>query len=256
MKKIDIMRINIMLSFVLLLMAGCTIDGNAPDLEPRGANGTSGNGDGIKSSVYQVFDQKSKQPESYGLYSYLLLRGPTQNSIEILNELFKTTLSKDESIIQTENLNLILIPVSMESEVQKVLKNARTLPAATAKAITYNFYDYGYSEWLYSITCQQNTISVNQEACGEITDKGPLIITVTKPITKQSTVVQNMLIVNLSKTHPSAIPEVLAAYKRQVTKKDFADRSEVDSWRLIVLNKLLSAADLAPQIKKVMAGEF
>jgi hypothetical protein len=256
MTKVDSVRLTVILSFTLLLIVGCTTDGSKPDLESRGTNGSTDNGTKIKSSVYQAFDKASDQPENFGLYSYLLLRGPTQNSYKVLVELFETTLSKDESIIKTENLNLILIPVRQESEVQKVLKNARTLPTATAKAIVHKFYDYGYSEWLYSIICQQGMKIEKQEACGEITDKGPLIVTVTKPITQKSIAGQRMLIVNLSKTHPSAIAEVLAAYKRQVTKMDFADRSEVDSWRLTLLNKLLSAADLAPQIKKAMAGEF
>ncbi len=52
----------------------------------------------------------------------------------------------------------------------------------------------------------------------------------------------------------AAAPEIVAAYRRQVLRKDFGDRDEVDGWRLVVLNRMLDAAQLLPGTSKAYAA--
>lgn len=211
----------------------------------------------IKSSVYQTINRENTEEKGYGLYSYLLLRRGTEKNVLVLEELFKTTTSTEEREIKPENLNLVVIPVKDTVQIEDVMENARMNPKATAKEIARELYDYGYAEWLYSTVCQQvdSAIAV-KEACGDVADGGPYLFTTTEPLRNDIPTGQKVLVVNFSKTHPGAIPEVLAAYKRQITRQDFADRAELDNWRLDVLNMLLSSADLVPLVKKAFAGDF
>lgn len=91
-------------------------------------------------------------------------------------------------------------------------------------------------------------------ACGSTDRVGPFLVSSNHPITDASSVDQKMLILNLENKPPAAIEEIAAAYRRQILRKDFADRVEVDGWRLGALNVLLNAASLLPGIKKAFAG--
>ena len=59
---------------------------------------------------------------------------------------------------------------------------------------------------------------------------------------------------NLGGASPAAVAEIVSAYRRQILRKDFADRAEIDSWRLAVLNVALDAAQLLPGISKAYAA--
>jgi hypothetical protein len=61
--------------------------------------------------------------------------------------------------------------------------------------------------------------------------------------------------VNLSTTPPEAIGEILAAYRRQILRADYADRAELDGWRLWALNHILDTAKMLPGISKAYAGQ-
>ncbi len=52
----------------------------------------------------------------------------------------------------------------------------------------------------------------------------------------------------------AAVPEIVAAYRSQVLRKDFGDRDGVDGWRLVVLNRMLDAAQMLPGISKAYAA--
>lgn len=92
------------------------------------------------------------------------------------------------------------------------------------------------------------------EVCGYTAPDGPLLVTSRRALGGSIPADEKLLIVNLSNTPPGAIPEVLAAYRQQILRKDFADRYELDSWRLQALNHVLEAAKLLPRIKKAYAG--
>lgn len=251
------MKKTVFMAILFLILSSCSSTQESIELGHRANPEKTGPGTlTIKSTVYQIVDRQHKVNKGYGLYSYLVLRGPTEKSVLVLEEFFKTTINSDEREIKIENLNAIIIPVTDAVQVQKAIKHARTMPNATAKAIAYKFYDYGYAEWLYSAVCQIENTETVKKACGNLTDRGPYLFTTTKPIINESPTNQKLLVVSFTDTHLGAIPEVIAAYKRQISRQDFTDRKALDTWRLDALNILLSSADLVPLVKKAFAGEF
>ena len=88
------------------------------------------------------------------------------------------------------------------------------------------------------------------KVCGSTSPDGPLLVTSQAPLTGGVIPGQRLLIVNLSTTPTAALGEVLGAYRQQILRKDFADRAELDGWRLVALNYVLEAATMLPELRK------
>ena len=74
-----------------------------------------------------------------------------------------------------------------------------------------------------------------------------------RPLDGSAAVGERLLIVNLSTTPPEAVPEVVVAYRKQVMRRDFDRRDELDGWRLQALNHLITVAQMLPVISKAYA---
>jgi hypothetical protein len=210
---------------------------------------------GVLDSVYVPLDRATRAPSGYGLYTVLLARSADAASTRLLAELLNSTVGAAEAALPREQLNLITLPVKNTAEARRALAAARGQPEATASALLQKSYDFGQAAlWLASV-CRADRGADVAKVCGSTVPAGPLLVTTLRPLEGAATPSQPMLIVNLSGTPPEALREVLAAYRRQIQRGDnFADRSELDSWRLRALNVVLDAARFLPLISKAYAA--
>ena len=206
-------------------------------------------------SVYLPVDRATPAPAGYGLYTVLLSRTTDRKTALVLSEMFTTTGSAGEAAVTRENLNLIAIPVKSATDAAKVLAPARNEPEATAKTLLQTQYDFDQAALLMASVCRPDRGSEVMKVCGSEAPDGPLLVTAQRPLDTTVVPGERLLVVNLSRTQPEAIGEVLAAYRRQILRTDFADRAEMEGWRLWALNYVLDAAHLLPGISKAYAGD-
>jgi hypothetical protein len=208
----------------------------------------------IRDSVYLPVDRTAPPPAGYGLYTVLVTRSANRNTARVLSILFNTSDSAGQAAIARQNLNLIVIPVKNVSPAAQVLAAARGQPDTTADEVMRKFYDFGAAAKMLASVCRPDRGAAVMKACGSQEPTGPLLVTTTqRPLSGIVAPNERMLIVNLSSTQPEAVPEVVAAYRRQILREDFNDQPAVEGWRLAALNTLLEAAHLLPGISKAYA---
>jgi hypothetical protein len=210
----------------------------------------------VRDSVYLPVDRTSTPPAGYGLYTVILARAPNMKTVRVLSEMFATVGGAENAAIARENLNLITIPVKDAEDAARVLASARNEPEDTATAVMQTHYDFDQAALLMAGLCRTDRSAEVMNVCGSTTPDGPLLVTALTPLDGSLSAGQRLLIVNLSTTPPGALPEVLAAYRRQILRQDYADRAEMDGWRLWALNQVLNAANLLPGITKAYADNL
>ena len=208
----------------------------------------------VYDSVYLPVDRTAGPPSGFGLYTALVTRTANPNGTAVVADLLATTGKAADAAIPHQNLNLITIPVRNAEEADKALASARFEPDAAATTLMQKHYDFDLAAAVLASVCRPARGAAVMKACGNSAPDGPLLITSQRPLNGTIPDGEKLLVVNLSSTPKGAIAEVLAAYRSQILRKDFADRAEVDSWRLKFLNNLLEAATLLPKIRKAYAG--
>ena len=208
----------------------------------------------VRDSVYRPIDRNVAPPAGYGLYTTVLTRTANRNALKLLSELFATTSNASDAAMARENLNLMMIPVKHAAEATQALAQARELPDPTASAVMNKFYDYGQAALLLASVCRPERGAAVMKACGSTAPDGPILVTSQRPFDAAAVPGQRLLLVNLGGASPAAVAEIVAAYRRQILRADFADRAEIDGWRLVVLNVALDAAQLLPGISKAYAA--
>lgn len=243
-------------ALLVLVLGACGTPGPPVSIPPGREPPTKGfpTTPDVRDSVYLPVDRAAPPPRDYGLYTVLLARGADRNSTRVLSELFKTSTSAGDAAMARENLNLITIPVKSAAETTRALASARGEPEATATAVMQRHYDFGQAALLMANVCRPGRGTAVMKVCGSAAPDGPLLVTTHRPLDGSLAPGQQVLIVNLSATPPEAVGEVLAAYRRQILRRDYADRAELDGWRLWALNHVLDAAQLLPGISKAYAG--
>ena len=204
----------------------------------------------VRDSVWLPVDRATRPPAGYGLYTVLLARSADRVTVKVLSELFTSTGSAAESAIPRENLNLIAIPVKKATDAARALTAARGQSDAMATDLMARQYDFGEAALLMASVCQSAQTKKVLKACGSALPDGPLLVTGLYPLDGKSASEQRLLVVNLGATPPDAAREVLAAYRRQILRKDYAGPGELDGWRLWVLDHVLDAANLLPVTRK------
>lgn len=241
--------------FAVLGLTACMATAPPPPRPPIDAPIKSFPGAGeVRDSVYLPIDRRTPPPKGYGLYSVVLARSADRNTLQLLAELFKTTGSASEAALARANLNLITLPAKSAPEATRLLVTARMQPAETAGAFMQKHYDHGQAALLMASVCHPGRGAAVMKVCGSPSPEGPLLVTTLQPLDGVPAPGQPLLIVNLSTTPTEALREVLAAYRRQIQRADFADRAELDGWRLLALNHVLDAAKLLPGISKAYAA--
>ena len=244
-----------MLGLVLgLSLAGCAVTAKPPrepgDPPTRVFPGTAE----VRDSVYRPIDRNVAPPAGYGLYTTVLTRTANRNALKLLSELFASTSNARDAAMARENLNLMMIPVKNAAEVTQALAPARELPDPTASTVMHKFYDYGQAALLLASVCRPERGAAVMKACGSNAPDGPILVTSQRPFDAAAAPGQRLLLVNLGGASPAAVAKIVAAYRRQILRADFADRAEIDGWRLAVLNVALDAAQLLPGISKAYAA--
>jgi hypothetical protein len=236
-------------ALLALALAACTVPKTLPDRPPP-TKGFPG-GAQIHDSAYRAVERGEPPPAGYGLYTVLLTRTANRNSVRLLSELFAVTGSTEAAALARENLNLIAIPVNNSGEAARAMTAARESPEPTASAVLNKFYDFGQAALLLSRVCRPEQGAAVMKVCGSAMPDGPLLVTGQRPFDPAAAPGQRLLIVNLGNASPGAVGEIVAAYRRQIQRKDITSPDPSDGWRLAVLNVALDAAQLLPGISKI-----
>ena len=208
----------------------------------------------VRDSVYLPVERSASPPAGYGLYTVLLARAIDRNTLRVLSELLVSAGPAGEAAMARENLNLVTIPVKSAAQATLDLSAARTQPDAAATALMQKSYDFGQAALLMASVCRPERGAAVMKVCGSAAPDGPLLVTTLRPLGGTAAPGQRLLVVNLATTPPEALREVFTAYRRQIQRKDFADRAELDGWRLWALNHILDSAQQLPGISKAVAG--
>jgi hypothetical protein len=209
----------------------------------------------VRDSAYQALDRATAPAPGYGLYTVLLTRSASRQAVRVLTEVFATVPSAAEAALASENLNLVVLPVKDMAAAGNTLASARDAPDPTAATLLLKHYDYGQAALLLATLCRPERGAAVMRVCGSGGADGPLLVTSVRPLDPASPLLtQRLLVLNLSATPPAALGEAMAAYRRQIQRRDVGDRAEIDGWRLAVLNRTLEVASLLPFISKAYAG--
>ncbi len=235
--------------WVLPNLVACGSKGSMPDsgdIEYRGNTSGAGAPGAVTATNYDAIDYEGGTPEGYAIYTYVLISRSDERAEALLSEIFRTTTALQESKLNRKNINLLMIPAKRRDEMRAVFGDARALHETVARAVLFDFYDFGFSELLFSQACEDPVL---QDHCNS---PGPFLLTVEVPFDRQIEPGRKLL-TDISSTHVDAIPEVIGDYKKQVKKPDAFSVSWKGRWRLAALNAILTAADYAPMISKVYA---
>ncbi len=229
-------------------MGGSAAGGAKPTRDTQGGRHE------LLDTVFRVADRHSPPPKGYGLYSVMLVRSANRNAVALVTELFATTTSAQDAAIAPENLNLLTLPVRDAADASRDLARGRETPGPSAGLLLARHYDYGQAALLLASICRPDRGEAVMKVCGSTPPDGPILVTALRPIDPANLQGQSLLVVNVGGAPAAAVPEIVAAYKRQILRKDFTDRVEVDSWRLSVLNAALRSAQLLPGISTAIAS--
>jgi len=219
------------------------------DLPTKGFPGD----DRIHDSVYAPVDRANPPPGGYGLYTVVLARSPDRVTTQVLSTLFTKIVGAGESAERHVNLNFIAIPVKKASEADRLLAQAKVQPDVVAGELLRQHYDFGMAATLLDKVCQSRGGQV-AKACGSAPFDGPLLVTGQHPLSIGTPADQRLLVVNLGRTPPEAVPEIIAAYRRHILRVDYTGPGDLDTWRLWMLDHVLDAANILPLIRKAYAA--
>lgn len=229
----------------------------APTAKPEPGTGLPTKGfpgdDRIHDSVYAPVDRANPPPDGYGLYTVVLARSPDRVTTRVLATLFTKIVGAGESADRRANLNFIAIPVKRASEADRLLAQAKVQPDAIAGELLRRHYDFGEAAALMAKVCRAPGGKA-AKACGSLLPDGPLLVTGQRALSPGAPVDQRLLIVNLGRTPPEAVPEIIAAYRRHILRVDYTGPGDLDTWRLWMLDHVLDAANLLPLIRKAYAA--
>jgi len=210
---------------------------------------------GVRDSAWLAVDRRQTAWAGYGLYSVLLTRSASPQAGRVLAELLSSSTSATEAAIARRNLNLVALPTRDAAAATALLASARAEPAPTASTLLQRHHDYRQAALLLASVCRPARGAAVMQACGSATPDGPILVTTLRELDPAAPPGQRLLIVNFGNASPAAVAEIIAAYRRQVMRRDFDDRAGLDGWRLSLLSAALDAARLLPGIRKAYAGE-
>lgn len=208
----------------------------------------------VRDTVYLPVERGRPAPPGYGLYTVVLTRSANRNAARVLAEVLSSTVDAREAAMARQNLNLLTIPVRSAGEAGAVLATVRAQPDAAAALLLQRHYDFGQAVAMLAAVCRPERGAAVMRACGSSTPEGPILLTSQRPLDGPPAPGQRLLVVNLGRTAPAAVAEVVEAYRRQVQRPAFDDGKETDGWRIAALNLALDAASLLPGISKAVAA--
>lgn len=170
--------------------------------------------------LWQYLRAFGEEPSGYAAYTYALVgrSDPDSEAARKFSELVRAIQSSTVSeaaapeTIDRETVNLFLIPAAPDTD-------RANLPLAQA------------------------LVSALQADAPPLQRPGPFLVTTHRPIRFGDDSRVDFLYVDLSDTHPEAIAEVVAAYKRRVFEEGIEGIERLRSLRLAVLNLALVAED-------------
>jgi hypothetical protein len=204
----------------------------------------------ILETGYNLLVGMGGEEPGYGLYSYGLVVNDSGRSTKFLRDVFSAIPSVKDTAAQHSQTNIFYIPIKYVDE--RIELMLRTNVIDVSEFYAKNFYDYKTSRALLDHLCDPPAEEIRAVCEGDLS-KGPYIFTYAKPASNVAPVPPPFLFMDLSDVHERAFPEIIAAFKAQVKRKDISDGAKINTLRLTLLNITLKAADWLVPVQKAMA---
>lgn len=188
---------------------------------------------------YYLFSKSQREPQGYGVYTYVLLVIPFEDASDKQKRLYEALLhavhaegSLDTAILQypPSQTNLFCLPVS-----------------SLGDGLNTKNYDYGLARSLLDEL--KRDIPSTDRFRARLSNPGPFLISTVRqrlPETERGT---PMLLADLSHTNPSAVDETIAEYEQMLDGR-VVDKPEIfDPLKILALNLLYDAQDGIPNIE-------
>jgi hypothetical protein len=179
-----------------------------------------------KAHVWQCIHSPENEYENYATYSYVLVGRNENNQSsalryrKLIDAIIRSTdkAADTEALLPTEQCNIFIIP-AVECDSTKTLQPKYDVSLRLLSAISF--------------------------ASGrQFGNPGPYIMTLYKPIGKgKPDAIADVLYLDMSTIHPSAMPEFVKTYKNHLTKQEIDGMQSLRSLRLTLLNLGLTAEE-------------
>jgi len=184
---------------------------------------------------YQFLVKNAQEESNYGLYSYLLFSQiPDDSDKEKYLKIIETFLSKIPSIenftglISKDSLNISYIPV-----IKKPNDSFSNLSIPEKSEWVLNNYDYGKAK-----------VYLGKSKDRGILNKGPYIISYTKPFSKLRALPQGKyLLQDFSKVHPKVVTLWVDAFISQSSQLEFWNEAKIKTFTNKLRNTIAVAAE-------------
>lgn len=213
---------------------GTPIDG-APSPEARPAEAAS-----ILGTAYDFLYGQGGEAAGYGLYSYVILPRANDRNATFLSEILTHFPSAQDLPTARNRINILYIPTKRSAKGKVAFSNE--VSVAEARTFLSSAYDVAMARELLFHLCDQPAPAVAQLCQNDLSD-GPYLLTYARRISDRTPLPPPFLFVDLTRVHPRAFRQFLAAYASQVKRPDFSDGDRVDDFHLSLGNITLTAAD-------------
>jgi DNA-binding beta-propeller fold protein YncE len=236
----------------------------APDTVAADNRGNIYAGFGAKSDVrrfaikilntgYARLSTLGGEDSRYGLYSYAILPLDSSRAAAFMAEIFTSTLPIGGMYANHNQLNILYIP--LQKSKQTGFNAAISAPTDNKKLgsdYSKSFYDYQIATAILNHICSAPPPSMTR-LCDSDLSRGPFIFTYAAPASRLESVPPPYLFVDLSDIHEKAFPEFISAFREQVKREDISDGRRIDTFRLRLLQIILTASDWLPGVQKAIA---
>jgi hypothetical protein len=173
-----------------------------------------------------------------------------------LTEVFQSTQAVEGLKTSREQLNILYVPIQAD-KVGKFQENRERYgpdhPDTLAADFSRNFYDYAAAHAILAKICGDPPDGM-RDFCGtDVMSGGPYLFSYAQPASGQAPLPPPYLLVDLSNVDPRAYAELLSAFRAQVTSKDFADRKQIATLRLYVVQFIMRASSLVVPVGSATA---
>lgn len=201
-------------------------------------------------SLWAPFDTRGGEPAGFAMYTYVLLGRELSPEAEpdhplrlryesLLREIASSTIAlKSSTGWPREETNLFCFPAldaELFAESRGGLENGSPLA----------IYDFDLSMHYLARTAGALLRESSNQGLGVrlLNRPGPFLISVLKPLPEWASESHELLFWDLSTTHPDAMGEVVAAYKKRVHSEPVEIPEEMKPFRVRLLSIILTASE-------------
>jgi hypothetical protein len=211
----------------------------------------------VVDTAYAPLYKLGGEAPGYGLYSYVIFRGPGDRERRLIKTILHSTPDRPglQSLTDAQ-INLLFVPTNSSAAAPGNNLPVDSRVGCLGKLLAdLSAYDFDFARSLLDRLCAQPAEGM-ASFCSSGYGKGPFLFTYVHPVSGLGnlSLPPPFLFVDLSTVEPAAFAEYVDAYKAQVKSEDISDRSKIDTIRLRVLKVITAAASLLNPIDTAMAN--